>query len=348
MATTTLHKLREFPSEIRLEIWDLFLDDEARGRRVVVWDGRVMPFAHLASPLLSVSVETRECALVFYLTKVNIYFLKKPMECLPWPGDPVREVVAEGQGVGDDAEQVLSETNIAETLTERARAAMEGLELISPAKGALYLNPERDTILHGHNCGVHFFARKRSELIQDGQGELMTLAPLWQAFSSKLPPSFYQAATYALRVVGLGCHTSPTKTKLSERLTLTHEEAQLAWKPFPIAMNTAHPILRLNESESDDLMHHISRSPKPLPGKFEAWGIEERDNAKQPKLASLISRIEEAQAQHDSILRAANRLDSLVDDMTTVDGYDHINKVIEHVKEQSVKIGKSIKNFEER
>ncbi|KAJ4391860.1 hypothetical protein N0V93_005480 [Gnomoniopsis smithogilvyi] len=311
MATTTFQKFSEFPSEISLEVWRLFLEDEARDRRVVVWDGRVMPFAHLASPLLSVNVESLQCALSFYPVKVNIYSLNDPDGSFPCPHNGLRTIMAE---VRDAPQQLDSQTSIesdiAEFLANIARTLLNSAELVARVKGALYLKPEQDTILHGHNCGLSFFERKMSDLTQGGQEGLETLTPFWQTFSSKVPTSFYKTAKRVLRVLKQGLTTNAIETKLTNRLDLTHEEALLAWWPFPIGL--VHPILRLEKNESDDLLQLISSSNKQLIGEFEAWmcwkGAKESEVEVQDDRIFLVhstSKIKELEVEVQTRLKAA-------------------------------------------
>lgn len=102
MATYMFHKFGDFPSELRLEIWRLYLEDEAQSRQVVIWDGRVMPFRHLSSPLLKVNIETRTVALRFYPVKVNMYLLPENEDFfVPLSATRLDQLVAEDRDSED-------------------------------------------------------------------------------------------------------------------------------------------------------------------------------------------------------------------------------------------------------
>ncbi|KAI0160779.1 hypothetical protein GGR57DRAFT_519668 [Xylariaceae sp. FL1272] len=66
------------PPELRLEVWEAALDEEAVNRLPVLLDTRIFPVKKLISPLLSVNVESRACALAFYDTKLTVYRLPLP------------------------------------------------------------------------------------------------------------------------------------------------------------------------------------------------------------------------------------------------------------------------------
>ncbi|KAI1383005.1 uncharacterized protein F4822DRAFT_421814 [Hypoxylon trugodes] len=71
----TQFPIKRLPAELRLRIWEQALVNESAGR-VVILDERnntIYPFKSLASPLLSVNVESRSCALEFYGTKLNVW-----------------------------------------------------------------------------------------------------------------------------------------------------------------------------------------------------------------------------------------------------------------------------------
>ncbi|XXG98935.1 hypothetical protein Hte_005268 [Hypoxylon texense] len=71
----------DFSTETRLMIWEEALREEA-SNRIVFLDtrtGRVIPTKHLASPLLSVNKESRQCALRFFGMKLTVERLKEPI-----------------------------------------------------------------------------------------------------------------------------------------------------------------------------------------------------------------------------------------------------------------------------
>lgn len=272
MATATLHKFGNFPPELRLKVWHIFLEDEARSRRVLLWDGRVMPFAHLASPLLRVNVETRETALKFYSTKVDIYSLPDTGEFFPLNEDRLRQLLTEIRDSEDEIQMAeVGEAEIADALAEKAHDLLESSQMIAPTKGALYFNPERDTILHGYNCGVHLFVRKISDIFQG----LENPAPLWLNFSSKVPTSAFQIAKHVLHVEAPHlCRKSLEKSFLkraSDPLDIVRYAYTSLLYGMDMDMDMAHPILRLGEKESEDLMSQLSNSAKPVRGSLETW-----------------------------------------------------------------------------
>ncbi|KAK8133282.1 hypothetical protein PG999_001455 [Apiospora kogelbergensis] len=64
------------PSELRQDIWELTLQEEARSRPGVLFHEthhRVMPFKYLVSPVLSVNREARSAALRFYDVKLPVW-----------------------------------------------------------------------------------------------------------------------------------------------------------------------------------------------------------------------------------------------------------------------------------
>ncbi|KAI0848104.1 hypothetical protein F5Y00DRAFT_98405 [Daldinia vernicosa] len=72
------------PAELRLEIWDLALHQEARDRLLIIGQTKnapitnesplcLLPLKHHASPLLSVNSESRYQAKAFYTAKLDVY-----------------------------------------------------------------------------------------------------------------------------------------------------------------------------------------------------------------------------------------------------------------------------------
>jgi hypothetical protein len=67
------NKFGQLPPELRIYIWNLAIAEESRGRIVLLdmfQPGRVCPTQDLASPFLSVSRESRDCAVRYYDCKV--------------------------------------------------------------------------------------------------------------------------------------------------------------------------------------------------------------------------------------------------------------------------------------
>lgn len=110
--------------------------------------------------------------------------------------------------------------------------------------------------------------RKPSDIFQQ---DLENPAPLWRTFSSKVPVPAIQTARHVLRVQGPHFVHDILETSLFTLSSSYEDAVQNAWKPHTLAMDLAHPVLVLEEKESDDLMSHLSQSLKPLPGRLEAW-----------------------------------------------------------------------------
>ncbi|KAK7993458.1 hypothetical protein PG989_006839 [Apiospora arundinis] len=65
----------KLPKELRLEVWDTFLEQESSHRMVLVNTTPVYNFEprkQLVSPLLTINKESRYCALRFYTYKVDV------------------------------------------------------------------------------------------------------------------------------------------------------------------------------------------------------------------------------------------------------------------------------------
>jgi hypothetical protein len=164
---TSFASFATLPVELRLEIWQFFLLLETK-RRVVVLSHdkypRVLPFAHLASPLLSVNRESRKLALEFYSCRVPIYkFLPRLNKHLT----PVSSSdTALWAACCNQVERVLSTpmiylsttTSSSETTTTSPLLSSSSPEDCEPA-GTLYLNLDRDILSFGnyylHEYGLH-------------------------------------------------------------------------------------------------------------------------------------------------------------------------------------------------
>lgn len=342
MATATLHKFGDFPLELRIEVWHIFLEDEARSRRVVVWDGRVMPFAHLASPLLRVNVETRARALKFYSTKVDIYSLPDTGGFFPLSEDRLRQLVTE-TAVGQIEMPDIQEPEIALALAKKAIDLLESAQMTAPTEGALYFSPERDTIIHGYNCGVHLFVRNTSDIHQD----LESPSPLWRTFSSKVPTSAFQAAKHVLRVLGPQLCRDSLETSLFKHVSWSWDPAQLVIDSISPGMDLIHPVLSMDENESEDLMSCISKLSKPLPGILEAWfGWEEHTVGGQHELVlvKFETEIERLIAKSISDLSAAQDslewFEEIGEEFTSSESYQQwIKSIPDMVNDMSRAIG---------
>lgn len=220
---TSFHRFRKLPAELRLMVYGHALKEEQSGRRVIMWDGRIMPYKNLASPLLRVNYETRKCALAFYTIKVDIYSIPSPMDApaLRTHGGGRAGYLASFKGtyefptaagpVDQDFvrmrlifRQTTAASNICETvnlqnvwnqsamrhLTEKATEVLQSLQLHSTRSGTMYLSPTHDKILYGYSCSPDFFQNSRTDILQGcGGGGEDTEFGVWRHFSGKLPAS---------------------------------------------------------------------------------------------------------------------------------------------------------------
>ncbi|KAG6353480.1 hypothetical protein INS49_005661 [Diaporthe citri] len=69
----TFHQFPNLPKELRLKIWEQVMIEARPSRRIIIDEGRVVPFKQLISPLLIVNYESRTCAQAFYNVKLDIY-----------------------------------------------------------------------------------------------------------------------------------------------------------------------------------------------------------------------------------------------------------------------------------
>ncbi|KAI0152908.1 hypothetical protein GGR57DRAFT_469452 [Xylariaceae sp. FL1272] len=86
MEAINFPKFSLLPAELRLDIWEEAVREEATNRLVILIDTRVVPIKKLISPLLSVNRESRTRALKMYDTKLNIYRLPSPKPDRHWIG----------------------------------------------------------------------------------------------------------------------------------------------------------------------------------------------------------------------------------------------------------------------
>ncbi|KAK6836731.1 hypothetical protein PG987_007226 [Apiospora arundinis] len=78
----------KLPKELRLEVWDTFLEQESSHRMVLVNTTPVYNFEprkQLVSPLLTINKESRYCALRYYTYKVDVLAYPGPRVVFPGP-----------------------------------------------------------------------------------------------------------------------------------------------------------------------------------------------------------------------------------------------------------------------
>ncbi|KAJ0107565.1 hypothetical protein J7T55_007755 [Diaporthe amygdali] len=82
----TFHVFSDLPKELRLKIWEQAMIEDRPNRRILLYQGRVVPFKQFISPLLLVNQESRKCAKAFYNVKLDIYAVppvrQDQVECL--------------------------------------------------------------------------------------------------------------------------------------------------------------------------------------------------------------------------------------------------------------------------
>lgn len=71
--TSTFHPFPDLPKELRLKIWEQAMIEARPNRRMLIYNGHIVPFKQFNSPLLFVNYESRECAKAFYNVKLDIY-----------------------------------------------------------------------------------------------------------------------------------------------------------------------------------------------------------------------------------------------------------------------------------
>lgn len=76
----TFHRFRDLPTELRLQIWEQTMFEARPDRRIIVYEGRVVPFKQFISPLLLVNYESRTCAQAFYNVTLDIYAVPRLSE----------------------------------------------------------------------------------------------------------------------------------------------------------------------------------------------------------------------------------------------------------------------------
>lgn len=308
---SAFHLFSALPAELQIAIYRVALENETRTRRVVLWDGRVMPLPNLASPLLQVNNMARQCAQEFYPTKVAIYTIPEPLTTALRPAERDRaqvktswrtrilrtpgarladgnpdlisyrepaEVSPLGRRLVIDLKQACTDF-ISDIQSARARKMLQRLEQGGAmSQGVMYLNPDRDTILYGYNCGPDFY---------DHTNSIKTRNDLvWRHFSDRLPPSFYpiddgsdvlghfRRTERSLIVVSPRAVTGATlRPNVGSRLfagdycdrdAISREYGLVA--PKPVCR-----ILKLTQEESLELMSRLTVAPRRLPGRIGVW-----------------------------------------------------------------------------
>ncbi|KUI60748.1 hypothetical protein VP1G_07963 [Cytospora mali] len=128
---TTFQRFPNFPTEVRLLIWEEALL-EARGTRTVtILDkDRVVPMKHLISSLLSVDKESRVCAQAFYNTKLDVYTV---------PSHSGREF--------KNMSNVMCSVFALGLLREAGPRLFGQAEEAGSKAGSIYISPEQDMLI---------------------------------------------------------------------------------------------------------------------------------------------------------------------------------------------------------
>lgn len=163
-----------FPSEIRLQVWKEALTNESDSRLIVTYfpdapdpGTHILPHTGLVSPLLSVSVESRQCALAFYPLRLPICPLYKTLSL---------QLAKSGQGSSNGGRGrrrsplYPSHEALVSCIQSRrvgvALMAFQGLdrECTSLAKAsggaAMYVNPQRDTFVSPSRSFIQLYGTK--------------------------------------------------------------------------------------------------------------------------------------------------------------------------------------------
>ncbi|KAI1261052.1 hypothetical protein F5Y18DRAFT_403201 [Xylariaceae sp. FL1019] len=158
MAESTL--FRSLPTELRLEIWKHALTEEILSRLVISYDTRIIPLRNLISPLLSVSTESRACALRQYDTKVEVYKVPSPK-----PDEELSGLYSFWKAHKEGLVCCCKEDSCANTPHAPAGALVRSWQGVDFCDRTMFENTTRDTInnveTQGHSAGsVYVSARK--------------------------------------------------------------------------------------------------------------------------------------------------------------------------------------------
>ena len=157
----TFYKFPDLPSELRLLVWKEALLGARDTRTVVLYDGRVVPFKHLISTLLSVNQESRRCAQAFYHVKLDVYkvppALTAPPSHLNNRSVPLLALRCDGVTAPPTMTAML-----ARRLCHRAGlGGIRAVETTGRKAGRIYISPEQDTLVVDFDCGMHFCVEGR-------------------------------------------------------------------------------------------------------------------------------------------------------------------------------------------
>ncbi|KAI1498131.1 hypothetical protein F5X99DRAFT_432246 [Biscogniauxia marginata] len=84
--STSLFPFGQLPIDLRLPIWEIFMLQECSGRLMIIDNltSGILAVLRLLSPLLSVNMESRECATSFYGMKLPVYHVPSTsMDLIP-------------------------------------------------------------------------------------------------------------------------------------------------------------------------------------------------------------------------------------------------------------------------
>lgn len=304
--------IENLPKELQIAIYFFALENEARTRRVVVWDDRVMLLPNLASPLLRVNTMARQITKEFYPLRIAVHEIPKTIisahpllsldrahfmamwktAILQTPGaqfvDGNSNLISYDEPAGlspvprrlvIDLDQAWVDVQ-SDYLAGNARRKLKRLQQHATVPhGAIYLNPDRDTILYGYNCGPSFYNNHSGSI--DGTHHLA-----WRHFSDKLPASFYPSddgddvleyfrKTQRSLIVVQPRAVCPMTLLPSVRSRLFHGEVcgrdEIAGEYGFQASETVCRTLELSEAEGVELMARLAEAPRRLPGKMVVW-----------------------------------------------------------------------------
>lgn len=161
-----------FPSELRIQVWNEALVNESDARLVVTYypdvpnaGTHILPYAGLVSPLLSVSVESRQCALTFYSLRLPVCPLYKTLGLhltTISPGSTGGRNSGAGPRYPSPEAIALSiqARRIGVAITAFQGIRRESLDLYTASGGVLYLNPQRDTFVYPYRSDIQLYGTK--------------------------------------------------------------------------------------------------------------------------------------------------------------------------------------------
>ncbi|KAK8120461.1 hypothetical protein PG999_004581 [Apiospora kogelbergensis] len=212
------------PSELRIKVWKEALENESDTRLVVTYfpemldpGTHILPHAGLLSPLLTVSLESRHCALAFYSLRLPVYPLFMTLE--RYLATPKQNNSSGRVGLHYPSRQATA-SSIVSRRVGVAIMAFQGVcrrpADLPMALGALYLNPGRDVFVYPYRSdgmvyGTQYYKRlygegDRSDKDDEDKGGQEIVEDRWLTPAFSEPQFAEQVASRVTRVLLVGGH----------------------------------------------------------------------------------------------------------------------------------------------